>query len=63
MGRAKEKAENFVGHCNNVRHVLLAAQGFTACVGCRKPLYGFPANKCPMCFVYREGCVCEEKAS
>ena len=63
MGSAKVKAEDFVGPCNNARHVELAAKGFTACVVCRKTLYGFPANKCPKCFVFRDGCTCEEKVS
>ena len=63
MGRAAKTKADFDGPCNNSRHAELAAEGFTACVVCRKTLYGFPANKCPKCFVLRDGCTCEEKAS
>ena len=38
--------------CNQLLHMERAAQGFTMCVDCRRPLFPYPKNKCRAHGVY-----------
>jgi hypothetical protein len=51
MATAPESVKETGVHCYRV-HIERAAQGFTMCVDCRRPLYPAPKSKCRNHSVY-----------